>query len=123
MAAEITIGYKFIPMNKELVLYYLRVKAKGQPLPTEGLVNECNLYDDLELSKIFSKMITKLKLYYYFTELKEKNGKGKRIDRMVGKGTWKGLDRGKPIHDNKGGLTGRKRSFDYINRESSEHSV
>ncbi|GMQ02666.1 hypothetical protein CsSME_00048782 [Camellia sinensis var. sinensis] len=123
MAAKIAIGYKFIPTDKELVLHYLRAKAKGQPLPVEGLVNECNLYDDQELSKIFSKMRTRSKLYYYFTELKKKNGKGKRIDRMVGKGTWKGLDRGKPIHDNEGRLTGRKRSFDYINRESSEHSV
>ncbi|KAL7165861.1 hypothetical protein ACSBR2_036682 [Camellia fascicularis] len=123
MAAKIAIGYKFIPTDKELVLHYLRAKAKGQPLPVEGLVNECDLYDDQELSKIFSKMRTKSKLYYYFTELKKKNGKGKRIDRMVGKGTWKGLDRGKPIHDNEGRLTGRKRSFDYINRESSEHSV
>ncbi|CAL5401349.1 unnamed protein product [Camellia sinensis] len=56
-------------------------------------------------------------------EFNKKNGKGKRIDRMVGKVTWKGLDRGKPIHDNGGRLTRRKRSFDYINRESSEHSV
>ncbi|XP_028076004.1 NAC transcription factor 25-like [Camellia sinensis] len=123
MAAKITIGYKFIPMDKELVLHYLRAKAKGQPLPVKGLVNKCNLYDDQELSKIFSKMRTKSKLYYYFTELKKKNGKGKRIDRLAGKGTWKGLDRGKPIHDNEGRLTGRKRSFDYINRESSEQSV
>ncbi|XP_028088315.1 NAC domain-containing protein 68-like [Camellia sinensis] len=93
MAANITIGYKFIPTDKELILHYLRAKAKGQPLPVEGLVNECNLYDDQELLKIFSKMRTKSKLYYYFTELKKKNGKGKRIDHMVGKGTWKGLDR------------------------------
>ena len=42
---------------------------------------------------------------------------------MVGKGTWKGLDRGKPIHDNEGRLTGRKQSFNYINREWSEHRV
>ncbi|CAL5322163.1 unnamed protein product [Camellia sinensis] len=123
MAAKVTVGYKFIPMDKELIFHYLREKAKGQPLPVEGLVNECNLYDDQELSKIFSKIRTKSKLYYYFTELKKKNGKGKRIDRMVGMGTWKGLDRGKPIQDNEGRLTGRKRSFDYINRESSEHSV
>ncbi|CAL5401346.1 unnamed protein product [Camellia sinensis] len=87
------------------------------------ITNECNLYDDQELSKIFNKMRTKSKLYYCFMELNKKNGKGKRIDRMVGKVTWKGLDRGKPIHDNEGRLTGRKRSFDYINRESSEHSV
>ncbi|KAL7228420.1 hypothetical protein ACSBR2_007189 [Camellia fascicularis] len=83
MAAKITIGYKFIPTDNELVLHYLIVKAKGQPLPVEGLVNECNLYNDQELSKIFSK----------------------------------------PIHDNEGRLTGHKRSFYYINRESSEHSV
>ncbi|KAI8030767.1 NAC domain containing protein 50 [Camellia lanceoleosa] len=108
MVANITIGYKFIPTDKELILHYLRAKAKGQPLLVEGLVNECNLYDDQELLKIFSKMRTKSKLYYYFRELKKKNGKGKRIDRMMGKGMWKGLDRGKPIHDNEGRLTGRK---------------
>ncbi|GMP22240.1 hypothetical protein CsSME_00000345 [Camellia sinensis var. sinensis] len=83
MAATITIGYKFIQTDNKLVLHYLIAKAKGQPLPVEGLVNECNLYDDQELSKIFSK----------------------------------------PIHDNEGRLTGHKRSFCYINRESSEHSV
>ncbi|KAI8022051.1 hypothetical protein LOK49_LG03G03023 [Camellia lanceoleosa] len=68
-------------------------------------------------------MRTKSKLYYYFIELKKKNGKGKRIDRMVAKGTWKGLNRHKPIRDNEGRVTGRKRIFDYINRESSEHNV
>ncbi|KAI7987224.1 NAC domain-containing protein 68 [Camellia lanceoleosa] len=74
------------------------------------------------MSNIFNTVKTNI---YVFTQLKKKSGKGKRIDRTVGKmGTWKAIDAPKPVEDHHGRVIGGKRSLDYENKErSGEHGA
>ncbi|THG23635.1 hypothetical protein TEA_014907 [Camellia sinensis var. sinensis] len=124
MAMEfgVGVGYKFKPSDIELIEYYLLNKITNQPLPVQGHVIECDVYDEKQMSNIFNTVKTNL---YVFTQLKKKSGKGKRIDRTVGKmGTWKAIDAPKPIEDDHGRVIGGKRSLDYENKErSGEHGA
>ncbi|KAL7184798.1 hypothetical protein ACSBR2_026856 [Camellia fascicularis] len=122
MAMEFGVGYKFKPSDIELIEYYLLNKIINQPLPMQGHVIECDVYDEKQMSNIFNTVKTNL---YVFTQLKKKSGKGKRIDRTVGKmGTWKAIDAAKPIEDQRGRVIGGKRSLDYENKErSGEHGA
>ncbi|XP_052181445.1 uncharacterized protein LOC127794422 [Diospyros lotus] len=98
------LGYGFHPTNEELASGYLLGKVTQNPLPAETLlIQERNLYDEMELSEIFATAEDYTKLYF-FTHLKKKTEKGSRIDRTVGKGTWRGVDKGMDIFDDHGRL-------------------
>ncbi|EOY07688.1 Uncharacterized protein TCM_022059 [Theobroma cacao] len=80
-------GYRFVPTEEELVLGYLLKKVKGETLPSQAVI-DCEIYgDDKEPWKIFNQ--TSTDKFYVFTKLKKKNGRGRRIDRTAGCGTWK----------------------------------
>ncbi|XP_017976373.1 PREDICTED: NAC domain-containing protein 19 [Theobroma cacao] len=80
-------GYRFVPTEEELVLGYLLKKVKGETLPSQAVI-DCEIYgDDKEPWKIFNQ--TSTDKFYVFTKLKKKNGRGRRIDRTAGYGTWK----------------------------------
>ncbi|KAK8663525.1 hypothetical protein V6N13_083341 [Hibiscus sabdariffa] len=82
-------GFRFVPTDYELIQYYLSNKSKGQPLPYDKHIHEREIYgnQNKEPWNIFRE--TTSKPFYVFTKLRKK-GKGRRIDRIAGSGTWKG---------------------------------
>ncbi|KAK6257854.1 hypothetical protein QUC31_001313 [Theobroma cacao] len=101
-------GYRFAPTDDQLILHYLSNKVKGQPLPSEA-VADCEIYGDQDKEpwRIFD--MTSPRKFYVFTKLKNK-GKGKRIERTAGRGTWKG-QRTDPVKDSDGNHIGFKKLF------------
>ncbi|KAK6246673.1 hypothetical protein QUC31_001291 [Theobroma cacao] len=101
-------GYRFAPTDDQLILHYLSNKIKGEPLPSEA-VTDCEIYGDQDKEpwRIFG--MTSPRKFYVFTKLKNK-GKGKRIERTAGRGTWKG-QRTDPVKDSDGNQIGFKKLF------------
>ncbi|XP_021288334.1 NAC domain-containing protein 67-like [Herrania umbratica] len=106
-------GFRFAPTDDQLILHYLSNKVKGELLPSEA-VTDCEIYghQDKEPWKIFS--MTSPRKFYVFTKLKNK-GKGKRIERTAGRGTWKG-QRTDPVKDSDGNHIGFKKLFVFEGR-------
>ena len=105
---KISYGYRFLPTDDELVLRYLLKKVKGEPLPSQA-VTDFEIYgdNDKEPWKIFGETTTEK--FYVFTKLKKK-GKGRRIARTAGCGTWKG-QRTDPVKDSQNNHVGFKKLF------------
>ncbi|KAL4388764.1 hypothetical protein GQ457_09G014190 [Hibiscus cannabinus] len=107
--ARIPPGFRFVPTDYELIQYYLSNKSKGHPLPCDKHIHEREIYgnENKEPWNIFRE--TACKPFYVFTKLK-KNGKGRRIDRMAGSGTWKG-QRTDPVMDSEKNHVGDRKLF------------
>ncbi|WRX35122.1 NAC domain - like 10 [Theobroma cacao] len=87
-------GYRFCPLDEELVLHYLKKKVKNEPLPHNRIV-EVNLYHHnpetlAEKYKQYGE-----KEWYFFTPRDKKYRNGTRPNRAAGDGYWKatGADR------------------------------
>ncbi|XP_007019807.2 PREDICTED: NAC transcription factor 29 [Theobroma cacao] len=101
-------GYRFAPTDDQLILHYLSNKVKGQPLLSEA-VTDCEIYGDQDKEPWNIFDVTSPRTFYVFTKLKIK-GKGKRIERTAGRGTWKG-QRTDPVKDSDGNHIGLKKLF------------
>ncbi|XP_022714611.1 NAC domain-containing protein 55-like [Durio zibethinus] len=101
-------GYRFLPTDEELVLKYLLKKVRGEPLSSEAVI-DMEIYgdNDKEPWKIFGESSSEK--FYVFTKLKKK-GKGRRIERKAGCGTWKG-QRTDPVKDSQNNQVGFKKLF------------
>ncbi|KAL8228611.1 hypothetical protein R6Q59_001419 [Mikania micrantha] len=95
-ASSLAPGFRFHPTDEELVRYYLRRKACGQPFRFDA-ISEVDVYKvepwDLPgLSKLKSRDLE----WYFFSALDKKYGNGSRTNRATEKGYWKttGKDRG-----------------------------
>ncbi|CAK9177427.1 unnamed protein product [Ilex paraguariensis] len=106
-------GYRFHPTEKEL-LFYLSLKVLGRRLPCESVVNECDIYGDIEPMNLFQTG-SEERVVYVFTKLKKMSSQ--RIKRTVaaGKGTWRGSDKASHVLDpqKKNTIIGWKRNFVY----------
>ncbi|KAI9160368.1 hypothetical protein LWI28_007492 [Acer negundo] len=90
------VGYWFNPTDKELAVDYLFHKVHGNPLPSTTAVKECDIYGESHAWKgLFEDM--EEDTLYFFTRLKKKTEKGKRVDRTTDSGTWKGQQGDKEI--------------------------
>ncbi|KAK8663540.1 hypothetical protein V6N13_083356 [Hibiscus sabdariffa] len=84
-------------------------KSRGQPLPCDKHIHEREIYgnENKEPWNIFRE--TTSKPFYVFTKLRKK-GKGRRIDRIAGLGTWKG-QRTDPVMDSEKNHVGNRKLF------------
>ncbi|GMI92995.1 NAC domain containing protein 2, NAC-REGULATED SEED MORPHOLOGY 1 [Hibiscus trionum] len=105
--ARIPPGFRFAPTDYELIEDYLSNKARGQPLPCDEDIHDCEIYGDKEPWKLFGE--TTSETCYVFTKLRKK-GKGRRIDRTAGSGTWKG-QRTDPVMDSEKNHVGDRKLF------------
>jgi len=150
MELKFLLGYVFEPTDQVLIEHYLLKRMTGEILSMaeRNLVSECNLYSEEGLQEAFRRIQeledeeendedddnvrenssdhfvpspTFNKELFFFTPLRKKSHNGNRIDRSVGKGTWKGLDKGHPILDAQGRVIGMKKSFNYENKGSAQH--
>ncbi|KAE8691683.1 ONAC010 protein [Hibiscus syriacus] len=87
-------GFRFCPLDEELVLHYLRKKVMNLPLP-QNRIMEVNLYSYnpeklAEQHKQYGE-----KEWYFFTPRDKKYRNGTRPNRAAGDGYWKatGADR------------------------------
>ncbi|KAK8672199.1 hypothetical protein V6N13_110572 [Hibiscus sabdariffa] len=86
---RIPLGYRFVPTDYELIRYYLSNKSKDQPLPCDTDIHVYEIYGEKNKEPWNNFGETLSKTFYVFTKLRKK-GKGRRIDRIAGSGTWKG---------------------------------
>ncbi|TYG53800.1 hypothetical protein ES288_D09G138100v1 [Gossypium darwinii] len=87
-------GYRFCPLDEELVLYYLKKKVLNLPLPQNRIV-EVNLYqyNPERLAELYKQYGEKE--WYFFTPRDKKYRNGTRPNRAAVGGYWKatGADR------------------------------
>ncbi|XP_058106990.1 NAC domain-containing protein 2-like [Magnolia sinica] len=130
-------GYKFCPTDAELIVYYLKRKNLGQPLPP-NIIGEIELYNHSsdELVRLYLtmhgterdadySMSRKRKECYFFTSRDKKYRKGERPRRDAGNGLWKATGADNPIIDMNGVDTGgvKKTLVYYIgNHKASDKS-
>ncbi|KAK4483412.1 hypothetical protein RD792_010598 [Penstemon davidsonii] len=106
---EFPSGYRFLPTDSELIVYYLKKKVKNEPIPYSK-IHEVDLYkhNPQELSEIFSHPGEKQ--LYFFTPRERKYLNGSRPNRAAGSGYWKATGADKAIHHN-GEEVGSKKSL------------
>ncbi|PIA31981.1 hypothetical protein AQUCO_04700092v1 [Aquilegia coerulea] len=131
---------RFIPSDSELILQYLKKKINGEALPILNLIKDRDLYGNESPSQIFQTCSSCFdssvfdNWLYFFTKIKKKsinNPSTKRIDRIVGNGTWK-LQKTYNVFDekNKSLLIGYRSAFNFVakskletnNNEEEQHS-
>ena len=66
MGFQFPLGFEFSPTDFELIYYYLLNKQTGKPLPMEGFVKDCDLYNEHRVLELFTMMNNKniKKLYF-----------------------------------------------------------
>ncbi|KAG6682725.1 NAC domain-containing protein 19-like [Carya illinoinensis] len=94
VVSESTPGYRFLPTDEELIVFYLKKKVRNQPLPINNIV-EVNLYaynPEFLAAKYKDDPEDQL---YIFTPRDRKYRNGSRPNRAAGDGYWKatGADR------------------------------
>ncbi|CAB4267927.1 unnamed protein product [Prunus armeniaca] len=124
---DVPIGFKFRPSDDELLRYYLLNKVSGTPFKYSNVVPEFNLYGKKEPWDIWNDFggqnLEKGEDLYFFTKLKLVTGKGSRVARTIGNGTWKGEDKGTTVRDpaKKNTPLGLCKRFRYENEKSDQH--
>ncbi|KAL5811514.1 hypothetical protein ACOSQ4_028082 [Xanthoceras sorbifolium] len=81
-------GFRFDPTDQQLIVNYLFNKVHGNPLPFSTAVINCDIYGNgRSWRRLFEE--SEADALYFFTRIKKKTSKGKRIDRVTDLGTWK----------------------------------
>ncbi|XVF67058.1 hypothetical protein PTKIN_Ptkin10aG0090400 [Pterospermum kingtungense] len=104
---DMFVGLRFEPSDA-LLMGFLYDRLSGNNMLHPGhdmIIKECDLYGEKEPWEIWDLYggdnILRQSLasqdLYFFTQLKKKTSNGSRINRSLGKGTWKGEDSGKQI--------------------------
>ncbi|XP_048337018.2 NAC domain-containing protein 83 [Ziziphus jujuba] len=126
-------GWRFRPTDEELVGYYLLNKITGStPLPNPNIVRDFDVFGKQEPWEIWNSFRNGTDDddpdpddLYFFTKPKKTTPKGKRFNRKVGSGTWKGQDSGTEIYANietgEAIVMGLKKRFHYENKQYKEH--
>ncbi|KAJ8769978.1 hypothetical protein K2173_009060 [Erythroxylum novogranatense] len=113
-------GFKFVPEDRELVNDYLLKKVKGESIPFNPFI-ECDIYSagSCPWMDVFNR--SSQNTHYFFTKLKKKNGRGKRIERGSGFGTWR-AQTDKTIKDINGNPIGAKKFLAFIPKKKKPTS-
>lgn len=110
-AVQMDLGCHFIPTDQELIACLVK-KVTGGTVPK--YIQERDLYGNEEPRDIFrNDPATEL---YFVTPIKTKFDSGKKVDRIVGNGTWK-IQNNKDIFDDpeaKNTVIGCKRTLNYM---------
>ncbi|KAK2654394.1 hypothetical protein Ddye_014250 [Dipteronia dyeriana] len=121
----LAVGYRFNPTDKELIVGYLLNKVHGNSLPSTFVVRECDVYGDSRAWKGLFEALEEDTLYF-FTRLKKKIEKGKRIDRATDSCTWKGQQGDQEIfcHNDNHQMVhiGSRRNFSFIPKGGIQES-
>ncbi|TXG62827.1 hypothetical protein EZV62_009821 [Acer yangbiense] len=126
----ITVGFRFLPTDEELVTYFLFNKIFAQTDPFNDLekfsVREGDLYGSQDPRDIWSLYggdnLEDGQPLYFFTRLKKVSSNGSRISRRVGSGTWAGEDSGDTI-TSQNYVVGVKKRFRYENKKSPDNGA
>lgn len=121
-------GYRFCPLEEELILRYLCPKVKGEEVPGEDyLIFNSNLYGEQEPWDIWDMYKERRKNdlrfnkdLYFFTQRKKMTVNASRKGRSIGSGTWKGGDAAKNVYAS-GIVVGNKKRFTYEKKGSEQH--
>ncbi|BFG30003.1 hypothetical protein CerSpe_162770 [Prunus speciosa] len=102
-------GYRFNPLDEELVVHYLKKKVLDQPLPPNRII-EVNLYRHNP-----EFLADKYRKYgeaewYFFTPRDRKYKNGSRPKRAAGDGYWKATGADKAVRSN-GALVGFRKAL------------
>ncbi|XP_073113571.1 NAC transcription factor 32-like [Elaeis guineensis] len=100
-------GFRFIPTDDELLLFYLVPKLMGQSLPC-GIVTENEVYKHHPQELLGTNHEA-----YFFTSRNRKYPNGKRPDRKAGGGYWKATSSNKEIQGSDNLMIGHKRTLTY----------
>nr|UBT01623.1 NAC transcription factor 19 [Litchi chinensis] len=121
--AGLPVGCRFDPTDQQLILDYLLNKVNNNPLPSPTAVIDCDVYGEgIAWRRLFEE--SEEDSLYFFTKLKKKTGKGKRVDRVTDCGTWKGQQRDKEIytHGDQRVHIGSKRSFSFVPKKGFQEN-
>ncbi|KAK3228614.1 hypothetical protein Dsin_000495 [Dipteronia sinensis] len=131
MAADFrcSVGFKFLPTDRELVGYYLfnKIYSKTESFTDveNVFVKECDLYGFQEPWQIWELYggdnLEDSQALHLFTRLKKTSVNSSRISRRVGSGTWAGEDCGEKIAA--GNVDGCKKRFRYENQDSPHNGA
>nr|UBT01699.1 NAC transcription factor 95 [Litchi chinensis] len=121
---QFRVGYRFNPTDSELFGFYLYNRIFQPSLVSEhNDVIQFDLYGSHEPSEIWALFGgDSLREYdpslFFFTNLKKKSSKSRRISRTVASGTWAGEDSGETFQV--GNFKGLKKRFRYENPSSPQ---
>ena len=108
---EIPSGYRFLPNHRELIECYLLNKVIGERVPSNPVIDDCDLYGDPEIwSKNFEQ--TGMKTLYFYTRLKRMTENGKQVGRATQFGTWRS-QKDDPVFDSSQRHIGSHRTFSF----------
>ncbi|XP_069150438.1 NAC domain-containing protein 26-like [Solanum lycopersicum] len=97
-------------IDEEQLLRYLLKFVTGMLVDCDQ-IRFVDLYGKEKPSQLFETTTTDR--HHVFTQLKKKKGNGKNFNRGIvgGGGSWKGIDNGKPVYNQKGLKIGFKKTF------------
>ncbi|XP_019157746.1 PREDICTED: NAC transcription factor 32-like [Ipomoea nil] len=103
-------GYRFCPLDEELIRCYLQLKVLNEPLPPNK-IHEVNLYkfSPWELSVMYTSIGEKE--WYFFTPRDRKYKNGQRPNRAAGSGFWKATGADKPIKNKQKVVVGYRKAL------------
>ncbi|EEF28764.1 conserved hypothetical protein [Ricinus communis] len=122
--ANMAVGLRFCPTEKQLVAYYLHGKNNGRFSSVENQlpVKYCDFYGKEEPWEIWEKFdgdkLSDHESLYFFTTLKKVTpGRGHNISRRIGStaGTWHGETSGNSSRLHHNGVTAYMKRFNYRN--------
>ncbi|KAI8526185.1 hypothetical protein RHMOL_Rhmol13G0289200 [Rhododendron molle] len=104
-------GYRFCPLDSELIVYYLQKKVDNEAMPHNG-IRDVNLYlhNPAHLTAQYPALGDKK--WYFFTPRNRKYPNGVRPDRAAGDGYWKATGADKPV-EQKNQVVGLKKALVY----------
>lgn len=116
---EMSLGCRFQPTDQELI-HCLRRRMAGEK--TLKFIIERDLYGNEEPKDIFRN--NPASELYFFTPIKTKFDSGKKVDRIVGNGTWK-IQGTKDVFDDpvaKNEIIGHKRTLNFMDELTKSKS-
>ncbi|MQL97682.1 hypothetical protein Taro_030369 [Colocasia esculenta] len=103
-------GYRFHPLDEELLTHYLGNKIGGQPLPPNKIY-DVRLYDHNPESLAAKYQQWGENKWFFFTPRDRKYPNGNRPNRAAGDGYWKATGSDKPVIGEGGAVVGSKKAL------------
>ncbi|XP_057251660.1 NAC transcription factor 47-like [Beta vulgaris subsp. vulgaris] len=117
-----SLGYRFNPLNQELILGYLLRKIKGLSLPT-NLMHEVDIYLHTPEHLTVNYEPQGDKIWYFFTPRVKRYKKGSRPNRSAEDGYWKATRVEKTIKTNDDQEIGFKKTLVYYRGNNASDGV
>ncbi|RRT35620.1 hypothetical protein B296_00052613 [Ensete ventricosum] len=113
------VGIRFAPSDEELITCYLALKQKGEPLPSNAVVDvDLYKYHPQQLAEMH-RQVTENE-WYFFTPRNRKYTNGERPNRCTGEGYWKATGADLAIYDRRDRKIGVKKQLVYYDGKQQE---